>query len=70
MQVVLRKVGDGVCMKSTRATFRKYSSAGVDWASWFLGIGRIELAEYSFWVINRHDETAWSYGPNKGYQQH
>ena len=28
MQVVLRKVGDGVCMKSTRATFRKYSSAG------------------------------------------
>ena len=26
-------------MKSTGATFRKYSSAGVDWASWFLGIG-------------------------------
>ena len=26
-------------MKSTAATFRKYSSAGVDWASWFLGIG-------------------------------
>jgi predicted ferric reductase len=26
-------------MKSTVATFRKYSSAGVDWASTFLGIG-------------------------------
>ena len=30
-------------------------------------IGRPVLAEYSFWVINRDDETAWSYGPNKGY---
>ncbi|MCX6444800.1 MAG: ferredoxin reductase family protein [Actinobacteria bacterium] len=26
-------------MRSGAATFRKYSSAGVDWASWFLGIG-------------------------------
>ncbi len=24
-------------------------------------MGRPELAEYSFWVINRDDETAWSY---------
>ena len=39
MQVVLRKVGEGLGMKSTGGTFRKYSSAGVDWASWFLGIG-------------------------------
>lgn len=30
-------------------------------------MGRPELAEYSFWVINRDYETAWSYGPNKGY---
>jgi thiamine biosynthesis lipoprotein len=30
-------------------------------------MGRPELAKYSFWVINRDDETAWSYGPNKGY---
>ena len=30
-------------------------------------MGRPELAEYSFWVINRDDETAWSHGPNKGY---
>lgn len=30
-------------------------------------MGHPELAEYSFWVINRDDETAWSYGPNKGY---
>jgi FAD:protein FMN transferase len=30
-------------------------------------MGRPELAEYSFWVINRDDETAWSCGPNKGY---
>jgi len=37
---------------------------GVDAQKW---IGRPELAEYSFWTINRHDETAWSYGPNKGY---
>ena len=36
---------------------------GVDAQKW---IGRPELAEYSFWTINRHDETGWSYGPNKG----
>ena len=30
-------------------------------------MGRPGLVEYSFWVINRDDETAWSYGPNKGY---
>jgi FAD:protein FMN transferase len=30
-------------------------------------MGRPELAGYSFWVINRDDETAWSYGPIKGY---
>ena len=39
MQVVLRKVGEGFGMKSTEATYKKYSSAGVDWASWLLGIG-------------------------------
>jgi thiamine biosynthesis lipoprotein len=37
---------------------------GVDAQKW---IGRPELADYSFWTINRHDGTAWSYGPNKGY---
>jgi thiamine biosynthesis lipoprotein len=37
---------------------------GVDAQKW---IGRPELAEYSFWTINRHDGTAWSYGPNMGY---
>lgn len=37
---------------------------GADAQKW---IGRPELREYSFWTINRHDETAWSYGPNKGY---
>jgi len=30
-------------------------------------MSRPELLEYSFWTINRHDGTAWSYGPNKGY---
>ena len=30
-------------------------------------IGRPELADYSFWVINRDDASAWSYGVNKGY---
>ena len=39
MQAVLRKVREATGMKSTGATFRKHSSAGVDWASWFLGIG-------------------------------
>jgi FAD:protein FMN transferase len=37
---------------------------GMDAQKW---IGRPELADYSFWTINRHDGTAWSYGPNKGY---
>ena len=37
---------------------------GIDAQKW---IGRAELAEYSFWTINRHDGTAWSYGFNKGY---
>jgi len=37
---------------------------GVDAQKW---IGRVELAEYSFWTINRHDGAAWSYGINKGY---
>ena len=37
---------------------------GVDAQKW---IGRAELADYSFWTINRHDGTAWSYGQNKAY---
>jgi thiamine biosynthesis lipoprotein len=37
---------------------------GIDAQKW---IGREELAEYSFWTINRHDGTAWSYGSNMGY---
>ena len=37
---------------------------GVDAQKW---IGRPELVDYSFWTINRHDGTAWSYGLNKGY---
>jgi len=37
---------------------------GIDAQKW---IGRAELADYSFWTINRHDGTAWSYGFNKGY---
>jgi thiamine biosynthesis lipoprotein len=37
---------------------------GIDAQKW---IGREELVEYSFWTINRHDGTAWSYGFNKGY---
>lgn len=36
---------------------------GVDAQKW---IGRPELIDYSFWAINRHDRTAWSYGPNTG----
>ena len=37
---------------------------GMDAQKW---MGRPELAEYSFWTINRHDERSWAYGPNKGY---
>ena len=37
---------------------------GVDAQKW---IGRAELADYSFWTINRHDGTAGSYGQNKAY---
>jgi thiamine biosynthesis lipoprotein len=37
---------------------------GVDAQKW---IGRPELADYSFWTVNRHDGTVWSYGTNKGY---
>ena len=37
---------------------------GMDAQKW---IGRPELAEYSFWTINRHDQTSWAYGANKGY---
>ncbi len=37
---------------------------GVDAQKW---IARPELAEYSFWTINRHDGTAWLNGPNKGH---
>jgi thiamine biosynthesis lipoprotein len=29
-------------------------------------MGREELSEYSYWVLNRDDETAWSYGPVTG----
>ena len=37
---------------------------GIDAQKW---IGRAELAEYSFWTINREGETAWKYGDNVGY---
>jgi len=37
---------------------------GIDAQKW---IGRVVFVEYSFWTINRHDGTAWSYGFNKGY---
>ena len=39
---------------------------GVDAQKW---IGREELAEYTFWTINRHEGTAWSYGPNQDRQE-
>ena len=29
-------------------------------------MGREELSDYSYWVLNRDDETAWSYGPISG----
>ena len=53
-----------------------FSSAGQDGVMlavemWRMLIGMAwmwpAMAGYSFWVINRDDETAWSYGPNKGY---
>ena len=37
---------------------------GRDAQNW---MGHPDLSEYSYWVINRDDETAWSYGPHQGY---
>ncbi len=78
IQVTLRLVGQGGAMVSEkvtsgRVTFGRVSLAGVSWAAWVAGIDaqawvvREELREYSFYVINRHEGTAWLYGPNKGY---
>ena len=36
---------------------------GTDAAQW---IGNPELSDYTFWAINRHENTAWSTGPNLG----
>lgn len=36
---------------------------GKDAARW---IGNPELRDFTFWTINRHSDTAWSYGPNTG----
>ena len=36
---------------------------GVDAANW---IGNPELMEYTFWAINRYENSAWSHGPNLG----
>jgi thiamine biosynthesis lipoprotein len=33
---------------------------GQDAAQW---IGNPQLSEYSFWAINRHENTAWGFGP-------
>lgn len=32
-------------------------------------LGKPELNNYSFWVINRHVRTAWECGSNKGYSE-
>lgn len=37
--------------------------AATDW------IFKPELQDYSFWVVNRHENTAWSHGKNKGYTE-
>jgi hypothetical protein len=44
-QITHRRLGHGVGMKSP--TFRRYSSAGTDWAAW---------------VIDRHSGGAWGVG--------
>ena len=36
---------------------------GTDAAQW---IGNPELSDYTFWAINRDENTAWSWGPNLG----
>lgn len=36
---------------------------GADADKW---IGNPQLSEYTFWAINRHENTAWSHGPNLG----
>lgn len=39
---------------------------GADAAKW---IGNPELSQYTFWAINRHENSAWSWGPNLGLAQ-
>ena len=39
---------------------------GVDAAQW---IGNPQFREYTFWAINRHENSAWSHGPNLGLSQ-
>ena len=36
---------------------------GTDAAQW---IGKKDLTEYTFWAINRNENSAWSHGPNLG----
>ena len=36
---------------------------GQDAAQW---IGNPQLSEYTFWAINRYENSAWSHGPNLG----
>ena len=45
-------------MKSTGATFRKYSSAGVDWASTFLGIGLADAMATAL-MVSGDDGATW-----------
>ena len=39
---------------------------GDDAAQW---IGNPQISEYTFWAINRHENSAWSHGPNQGLAQ-
>ena len=45
-------------MRSGAATFRKYSSAGVDWASWFLGIGLADAMATAL-MVSGDDGAQW-----------
>ena len=36
---------------------------GTDAADW---IGNPELCDFTYWAINRNEDTAWSFGSNIG----
>lgn len=58
-QVIHRDVRDGWPMNQAVATFRKYSSAGTDWAAWLVGIGLGFTLALQLTTISKSDFTSF-----------